>query len=77
MFLRLHFELLHLFVNYCGNHKMAEKNTRSEHNIDENSDFEGYNNKDVGDNESALPDSEPDSSHIEVSSVGSSEVSNQ
>ena len=40
-----------------------------------NSDSEGYKNEDVGDNESIVPDSDQDSSDIEVLSVGSSEVS--
>ena len=54
---------------------MAENNTSVEYNLDENSDSEGYKNEDKGDNESIVPDSDPDSSDIEVSSVGSSEVS--
>ena len=50
-------------------------NTSVEYNLDENSDSEGYKNEDIGDNESIIPDSDPDSSDIEVSSVGCSEVS--
>ena len=54
---------------------MAENNTSLEYNLDENSDSESYKNEDKGDNESVVPDSYPDSSDIEVSSVGYSEVS--
>ena len=54
---------------------MAENNTSVEHNLDDNSDSEGYKNEDIGDNESIGPDSDPNSSDIEVSSVGSSKVS--
>ena len=54
---------------------MAENNTIVEYNLDENSDSEGYKNEDIGDNESIVPDSDPNYSDIEVSSVGSSEVS--
>ena len=46
-----------------------------EYNLDEKSDSEGYKNEDIGDNESTVPDSDPNSSHIEVLSVGSSDVS--
>ena len=53
---------------------MAEINTNVEYNLDEKSDCEGYKNEDIGDNESIVPDSDPDSSDIEVFSVGSSEV---
>ena len=53
---------------------MAENSTSVEYNL-ENSDSEGYKNEDIGDNESIVPDSDPDSSDIEVSSVGASEVS--
>ena len=35
-----------------------------------------YRNEDIGDNESIVPDSDPNSSDIEILSVGSSEVSN-
>ena len=68
---------LHLFVNYCVYCKMAENNTSiyNRYNLDENSDSEGYENKDIGGNESIVLDSDPDSSDIEVSSMGSSEVS--
>ena len=55
---------------------MAENKTSVEYNLDENSDSEGYTNEDKDDNESIVPDSEPVSLDIEVSSVGSSEVSN-
>ena len=53
---------------------MAEKNTSIEYNLDKNSDIEGYKNEDTGDNESIVPDFDPNSSHIEVFSEGSSEV---
>ena len=46
-----------------------------EYNLNENSDCEGYKNEDIGDNESVIPDSDPDSSDIEVLSLASSEVS--
>ena len=55
---------------------MAEDNTRVEYNHGENSDCEGYKNEDIGENESIVPHSYPDSSDIEVLSAGSSEVSN-
>ena len=54
---------------------MAENNTSVEYNLNENYDSEGYKNEDIEDNVSIVPDSDPDSSDIEVSSVGSSEVS--
>ena len=54
---------------------MAENNASAEYNLDENSDIEGYKNEDTGGKESIVPDSDPDPSIIEVSSVGSSEVS--
>ena len=54
---------------------MVENNTSVEYNLDENSDSEGYRNEDKGDNESIVPDSDPNSLDIEVLSVGSSEVS--
>ena len=54
---------------------MAENNTRAEYNLDENCDSEGYQNEDIGDDESIVPDPDLDSSDIEVSSVGYSEVS--
>ena len=47
---------------------MAENNTSMEYNLEENSDCEGYKNENVGNNESIVPDSDPDSSDIEVSS---------
>ena len=61
-------------MSYCGYHKMSENNTSLEYNLDENSDGEGYKNEDIGVNESIVPDSDPDSSDIEVLSVRSSEV---
>ena len=54
---------------------MAENNNSVVYNLDENSDSEGYKNEDIWDNESIVPDADPNSSNIEVSSVGSSEVS--
>ena len=54
---------------------MAENNTSIKYNLDENSDSKGYKNEDIGDNEPVVPDFYLDSSDIEVSSVGSSEVS--
>ena len=45
-------------------------NTNIEYNLDENSDSEGYKNEDKRDNESVVPDSDPDSSDTEVLSVG-------
>ena len=55
--------------------KIAENNTSAEYNPGENVDFEGYSNDDIGDNESIVPDSDPDSSDIEVPFVESSKVS--
>ena len=40
------------------------------------SDFEGFTEEDLVDNISVVPDSDPDSSDIEVSSVGSSSLMN-
>ena len=54
---------------------MAENNSSVEYNLDESSDSEGYKNEDIGDKESIVPNSDPNSSDIEVLSVGSSEVS--
>ena len=54
---------------------MTENNTSVEYNLHENSHSEGYKNEDIADNESIIPDIDPDSSHIEVLSVGPSEVS--
>ena len=54
---------------------MAENNTSMEYNLNENHDNEDYKNEDIGDNESIVPNSGPDSLDIEVSSVKSSEVS--
>ena len=48
---------------------MTENNTSAEYNPDENLDFEEYNNDDIRDNELIVPDSDPDSSDIEVSLV--------
>ena len=62
---------LHLFVSYYGYIKMAENNTSAKYNLDENSNFEGFNNE----IESIVPHSDPDSSDIEGLSVGYSEVS--
>ena len=39
------------------------------------SDFEGFTEEDLAVNISIVPDSDPDSSDIEVSSVGSSDIS--
>ena len=39
---------------------MAEKDTSAYYNSYENSYFEGYNNEDMGDSESKVPDSDPD-----------------
>ena len=56
---------------------MAEDNPSVDYNPNENSCFGDYNNnnKDIGDKESIVPDSDPDSLNIEVSSVASNEVS--
>ena len=54
---------------------MAENNTSVEYNLDENSNSQDYKNEDIGDNESNVPDSDPNFLDIEVSSVGSIEVS--
>ena len=51
------------------------KNTIAEYNPAETSDFEDYYNEDIGNNQSVVSYSDPDPSDIEVSSVGSSEVS--
>ena len=37
--------------------------------------FEGFTEEDLADNISVVPDSDPDSSDIDVSSVGSSDIS--
>ena len=42
---------MHLFVNYCGYLKMAKNNTGVEYNLAETSDYEGYKNEDIGDDE--------------------------
>ena len=44
---------------------MAENNTSVEYNLDENSDNECYKNEDIGNNESTVPDFDPDSSDME------------
>ena len=54
---------------------MAENNTSVEYNLDGNSDSNGYKNEDIGDNKSTVPDSDLNSSHLEVSSLGFSEIS--
>ena len=54
---------------------MVENNTSVEYNLDQNFNGEGYKNEDIEDNQSIVPDSDPDSSDIEVPSVGSSKVS--
>ena len=59
---------------YCGYLKIAENNTSAEYYL-ETSDCESYKNEGIGYNESVVPDSDPDSSDIEVSSRGCSEVS--
>ena len=56
---------------------MAENNTSAEYNPNENFDFESHINEDIGDDESKVPDSDPDSLDIEVSSTGSSDVSSE
>ena len=68
---------MHLFVSYCAYFKMAENNTSAEYNCDENSSNEGYQNEDMGDSESIVPDTDPTSSDTEASSVGSIEVSSE
>ena len=55
---------------------MAEDQGSIDLNSDENSDFEGFNSDNIGDRKSIVPDSEPGTSDIEVSSVGSSDLSN-
>ena len=62
-------------MTYCEYQKMAENKTSVQYSLDDNSDCRGYKNEDIGDNESKVPDSDLDSSDIEVYSVGSSEVS--
>ena len=57
---------MHLFVSYCGYLKMAESNTSVEYTPDENSDSEGYKSKDVGDNESIVPDSDIEDSSYQL-----------
>ena len=54
---------------------MAEDQGSIDLNSDENSHFEGFNSDDIGDRESIVPDSEPGTSDIEVSSVRSSDLS--
>ena len=54
---------------------MAEDQGNIDLNSDENSDFERFNSDDIGDRESIVPDSDPGTSDIEISSVGSSDLS--
>ena len=54
---------------------MAENNTSAEYNLNESSDSKGYKNEDIRDNESIVPDSDPNSSEFKVPSVVSSEIS--
>ena len=54
---------------------MAEDQGNINLNSDENSDFERFNSDDIGDRESIVPDSDPGTSDIEISSVGSSDLS--
>ena len=54
---------------------MAEDQGNIDFNSDENSDFKGFNSDDIGDRESIVPDSEPGTSDIDISSVGSSDLS--
>ena len=75
MFLRLYFELLAFTCELLWIPKMAENNTSTEYNLDENADCEGYKNEDIGDSESVVPDSDLDSSDSEVAPMGCSEVS--
>ena len=55
---------------------MAEDQGSLDLNSDENSYFEGFNSDDIGDRESIVPDSDPGTSDIEISSVGSSDLTN-
>ena len=55
-------------MSSCGYLKIVKNNTSAKYNLDENSNFEGYKNEDIGYNESIVPDSDPDLSDIEVSS---------
>ena len=64
--------LLCIFGLYLVAGKMA---SISEENS-EISDFEGFTEEDLAVNISIVLDSDPDSSDIEVSSVGSSDISN-
>ena len=57
MFLSYIFSYFHLFLSSNGYLKIADNDTSAEYNPDKNSDFEGYNNKDIGDNVSITPDS--------------------
>ena len=54
---------------------MAEDQGSIDLNSDENSDFEGFNSDGIGDRESIVPDSDPGTSDIEISSVESSDLS--
>ena len=53
---------------------MAEDRGSIDLNSDKNSDFEGFNSDNIGDRESIVPDSEPGTSDIEISSVRSSDL---
>ena len=61
-------------MSYCGYLKITENSTSVENTLDENSDSECFKNEDIGDNESVVPDSDPDSSNIEVFQVGANEI---
>ena len=54
---------------------MAEDQGSKDLKSDEKSDFEGFNSDNIGDRESIVPDSDPGTSDIEVSSVRSSDLS--
>ena len=45
---------------------MAKNNTSVKYKLDENFDSEDYKNEDIVDNESIVPDSDPNSSDIEL-----------
>ena len=54
---------------------MAKNSISAECDLDDNSDCEGYKNEDIGDCEPIVPDSDPGTSDIGVSSVEFSKVS--
>ena len=54
---------------------MAEKMASISEGNSDISDFEGFTEEDLVENISVVPDSDPDSSDIEVSFVGSSDIS--